>query len=320
MTVLALPVLHDADTAALERLRRHLEEARGAVPPNTARALRGRLRGFARWCAARQLRALPASAETIVSYLAEHGELRAVATLGSDLWAIGWLHRAADLADPTTSHAVRAAHRLLLLARGRRQRQAAPLTFDRLQLLLQGIEQDARGIRDAAMLRLLYDTLCRRSALVQIQVEDIERREDGSGIVLLRRGKTDQAGDGRMKYLRPETMSAIAAWLDVAAIGEGPLFQALDRRGRRSGKPLTDRSVALIVKARAAAAGLDPAGFSGHSTRIGATQDMIAADIDLAAIMQAADWTTPRMPMRYGEKLLPARGAAALLAAKQRGG
>jgi hypothetical protein len=37
---------------------------------------------------------------------------------------------------------------------------------------------------------------------------------------------------------------------------------------------------------------------SGHSIRVGATQDMLALNIDLASVMQAGRWKTTAMPMR----------------------
>jgi hypothetical protein len=42
---------------------------------------------------------------------------------------------------------------------------------------------------------------------------------------------------------------------------------------------------------------------SGHSTRVGATQDLAALDIDLAAITQAGGWKSPRMPLLYARRL-----------------
>jgi hypothetical protein len=54
---------------------------------------------------------------------------------------------------------------------------------------------------------------------------------------------------------------------------------------------------------------------SGHSTRIGATQDLAALDIDLAAIMQAGGWKSTRMPLQYAEKINTARSGMARAAA-----
>jgi hypothetical protein len=56
---------------------------------------------------------------------------------------------------------------------------------------------------------------------------------------------------------------------------------------------------------------------SGHSIRVGATQDLLALNIDLASVMQGGRWKTNRMPMRYGEHVLAARGEMARAAKEQ---
>jgi integrase/recombinase XerD len=54
---------------------------------------------------------------------------------------------------------------------------------------------------------------------------------------------------------------------------------------------------------------------SGHSTRVGATQDLAALDIDLAAITQAGGWKSTRMPLQYAEKIDATRSGMARAAA-----
>jgi hypothetical protein len=54
---------------------------------------------------------------------------------------------------------------------------------------------------------------------------------------------------------------------------------------------------------------------SGHSTRVGATQDLAALDIDLAAITQAGGWKSTRMPLQYAEKIVASRSGMARAAA-----
>jgi hypothetical protein len=56
---------------------------------------------------------------------------------------------------------------------------------------------------------------------------------------------------------------------------------------------------------------------SGHSIRVGATQDMLALNIDLASVMQAGRWKTTVMPMRYGEEVQAGRGGMARMAKAQ---
>ena len=59
------------------------------------------------------------------------------------------------------------------------------------------------------------------------------------------------------------------------------------------------------------------AAISGHSIRVGATQDLLALNIDLASVMQAGRWKSTHMPMRYGEHILAARGGMARAAQAQ---
>jgi hypothetical protein len=54
---------------------------------------------------------------------------------------------------------------------------------------------------------------------------------------------------------------------------------------------------------------------SGHSTRVGATQDLAALDIDLGAITQAGGWKSTRMPLQYAEKIVASRSGMARAAA-----
>ena len=61
-------------------------------------------------------------------------------------------------------------------------------------------------------------------------------------------------------------------------------------------------------------------GLSGHSARVGAAQDMIAAGIELPAILQAGRWKSTAMVNRYGEQLLARRSGAAQLARLQQRG
>ena len=52
------------------------------------------------------------------------------------------------------------------------------------------------------------------------------------------------------------------------------------------------------------------AGVSAHSTRVGLTQDLFSAGEDLAGIMDALRWKTPRMPLLYNRNLAAESGAA----------
>ena len=62
--------------------------------------------------------------------------------------------------------------------------------------------------------------------------------------------------------------------------------------------------------------GMPPAvvdSLSGHSTLVGAAQDVLVAGIELPTILQAGRWKSPAMANRYGERLLARKSAAAHL-------
>jgi integrase len=135
--------------------------------------------------------------------------------------------------------------------------------------------------------------------------------------VLIRRGKTDAEGQGRMAYLSRETVLWLKVWLENAQIENGPIFRRLIG-GAQLGGPLNSGSIAPIFKRVAQWIGMPARAVnrvSGHSTRVGATQDLAALDIDLAAITQAGGWKSTRMPLQYAEKINAARSGMARAAA-----
>jgi hypothetical protein len=108
-------------------------------------------------------------------------------------------------------------------------------------------------------------------------------------------------------------------WLEHAKISERLIFRRLIGRDQ-IGDALHPGSIAPIFKRVAQWIGM-PARFvaevSGHSTGVGAAQDLAELDIDLAAITQAGGWKSPRMPLQYAEKINAARSGMARAARKQ---
>jgi integrase len=105
-----------------------------------------------------------------------------------------------------------------------------------------------------------------------LEVADLTALPDGLRVVI-RRSKTDPDAAGeeiaipRGSQLRP--VETLQAWLSAAAITEGPLFRPVSKGGTVRPLPLGDDGFVRALKRRAAAAGLDPAQFSGHSLRAG---------------------------------------------------
>ena len=89
------------------------------------------------------------------------------------------------------------------------------------------------------------------------------------------------------------------------------------------GDQLDASQVPRIFKAMAERAGLPGEvveGISGHSTRVGAAQDMVASGIEMPAILQSGRWKTTAMVNRYAEHLVARRSGAAQLARLQHRG
>ena len=141
----------------------------------------------------------------------------------------------------------------------------------------------------------------------------------GDGSLLVRRSKTDGEGRGEIVWVGPDTVRLVSGWLDRSGIEDGKLFRSVSKSGR-IGERIDPCQVPRIFKAMAREAGLPEAlvrGFSGHSTRVGAAQDMVAAGIELPAILHAGRWKSTAMVNRYGERLLARRSGAAQLARLQ---
>jgi hypothetical protein len=97
----------------------------------------------------------------------------------------------------------------------------------------------------------------------------------------------------------------LKVWLDRAGITEGVVFRRLIGQSQVGG-PLNPGSIAPIFKRVAQWIGMPQRlvdRVSGYSTRVGATQDLAALDIDLAAITQARGWKSTRMPLQYTERI-----------------
>jgi integrase len=183
--------------------------------------------------------------------------------------------------------------------------------------------------RERALLCVAYDTMARRSELVALGLEDVDFLPDGTGRALIRRSKTDQAGEGSTAYLSRTTVRYLKLWLKTARIKEGAVFRRVigrgtvttDKHGRgRIGERLSVDAIAQAFKRVAKWIGMsedEVSQVSGHSIRVGATQDLLALNIDLASVMQAGRWKTNRMPMRYGEHALAAHGGMARAAEAQ---
>src|SRR6202047_1935658 len=305
-------------TTPLERLREWQGMAEGAYSANTLRAQKADGVIFQAFCEGRGESFLPADPKTIRAFI-EH-EVNAgkkPATVRRYIATIGRAHVGAGLLNPCSGEAVRLALKKMGRETSARQAQARALGWKEIKEFIGGAGQGLRADRERALLCVAYETLARCGELVALEVRDIEFWPNGTGQALIRRGKTDAEGQGRMAYLSRETVKWLKIWLEHGKISEGPVFRRLIGRDE-IGDALHPGSIAPIFKRVAQWIGM-PARFvaevSGHSTRVGAAQDLAELDIDLAAITQAGGWKSTRMPLQYAEKINAARSGMARAAA-----
>lgn len=284
-----------------------VDAARGYVAasrsPATRRAYATDWQAFTAWCATAGVDPLPASPAIVALFLAAEAQAgRKPSTVARRSAAIRYAHKIAGHRVPTTEVAVTDTLAGIRRSHGTKQRQVAPATADRLAAMLDACGTDLRGLRDRALLAIGFGGAFRRSELVALRVEDVLEAPEGLRVTVTR-SKTDQEGAGQeiavLDGPRLRVKAALAAWRAAAGVESGYLFRTVAKANSVQARHITDRSVANIVKQRAAAAGLDPAKFSGHSLRAGFLTSAATSGAGLFAMMAVSRHTSVETVRKY---------------------
>lgn len=314
------PSMHPDSQKAKDTLVQWSAMAKEAYSKNTQRAQRADGAVFQGFCERVGLEFFPAAPMTIRAFIEDCVKVgKKPATVRRYVATIARAHLAAGLTSPCASEPVRLALKEMGQKTSSRQRQALALGWKEIKEFIETAGDGLRADRERALLCVAYDTMARRSELVALNLEEASFMPNGSGTVLIRRSKTDREGQGATAYLSRETVKWLRAWLDSAGVREGAIFRRLVSQNRVGERLHADiiadiyKRVARWIQMPAKQVAL----VSGHSIRIGATQDLLALNIDLASVMQAGRWKSTAMPMRYGEEVLAGRGAMARAASLQ---
>ena len=264
----------------------------------TRRAYRADLEHFADWGGS-----VPATDVQLAGYVAAHAATLSVATLVRRLASISVAHEARGYPNPAKSPLVRATMRGIRRDHGRAQRQARPLLKEDLLAVLAAMGGAPRDLRDRALLLIGFAGGFRRSEIIAIDCNHVERVRQGV-VVTLRKSKTDQEGVGRKLGIplgrsKACPCGALDDWLAIAGISEGPVFRPVDRQGRVASGRLSREAVSIIVKDRIAAAGIDPTGYSGHSLRAGLATSAAMAGVSMLKIRAQTGHASDAMLGRY---------------------
>lgn len=306
------------------RLVRWEAKYRAAKSAATLKAVRADWQVFLTWCERSRVWALPVATEDLVRFLTDQlvlGKKRS--TLDRYVNTVRLIHKGAGLPDPTHTADWALDWQAIVVRLAERNanapKQAEPLRTEHVRQILATLGESPLDLRDAALISLASDTLCRESELAVLTVDTIERAGAGWSVDL-RRSKTDQAGLGTARYCSPAAKARIDTWCESAGIKEGYLFIPVGKGRAFTAPPAEARTpigavqVARILRRRAKRAGV-PVGFlmSGHSGRVGSAIEMLEAGLSVAEVQFAGGWKSPRMVLHYGKQALAGRNAMAQL-------
>lgn len=281
-------------------LERVFARCEGAYADITLRGYRRDLETFASWCEERGETFMPSTSRIVGAFIDDQVRSYSYATIKRRVAAIQFMHRLADLPSPVSSSDVYLALRRAGRTKGRRPKQVRGLTADLLEQILKACPPTLSGLRDAALISVGYDTLCRSAELSWMQVEHVDL---DAQTVYIPRAKNDPFADGRIAGLSERSNELVSRWLQQSHLKQGALFRGLHTAKAGAGS-LETSSIRRIVKVAAKRAGLADAAtdLSGHSMRVGGAQDLMMSSHDTLMIMTAGGWKNVEVVARYVEK------------------
>ncbi len=285
---------------AKDKLRFYL---RNAKAPNTVRTYLSNWKQFEDWCREQGLRSMPADPSTLALFLSQDADEVSSSTLRLRLTAVSKIHELSGHESPAKDPLVRSTWEGIKRMKGVMQVGKAPLLTDDIVAMVHALPDTLQGIRDRALLLVGFAGCFRRSEITALRLEDVRFVKEGL-VVVVKRSKTDQSGEGYKKGIpygqtAACPVKALQLWIECAGLDSGPLFRKIDRHGNIGENPLSGNAIALIVKRTALAAGLDAADYAGHSLRSGLATQAAISGVDEASIVRQGGWKTERMARRY---------------------
>ena len=163
-------------------------------------------------------------------------------------------------------------------------------------------DQSPAGIRDTAILALLYSTGLRREELVSLELEDF------SGGVLRLTGKRNKQ---RTAHVVNGALAALNAWLAVRGLAPGSLFLAIRKGGKICEGFKDAQAIWFIVTKRALEAGVQD--ISPHDFRRTFVSDLLEAGADISTVSKMAGHANVQTTARYDRRPEQAKRQAAEL-------
>ena len=165
------------------------------------------------------------------------------------------------------------------------------------------------GVRDAALLAVLYGSGLRRAEVTALDVADYDRE---TGSLTIRAGKGNKA---RVSYTSEGERQLLEKWLQVreqsAPPASGPLFLPVLKGGHVKLRRLDSRTILVVAQRRAKAAGCKH--LTPHDFRRTMISDLLDAGADLSTVQRLAGHAQVGTTARYDRRGEGAKRKAAEL-------
>lgn len=166
-------------------------------------------------------------------------------------------------------------------------------------------DQSSLGIRDAAVISILFGCGLRREEVTMLDLSDY----DLANTKLLIHGKRSKQ---RIVYLGEGSHAALTDWLEIRGSGTGPLFLPVKRGGNVCyDHRLTPQAIYYILQNRAKRAGVKP--FTPHDLRRTFVSRLLDAGVDIATVAKMAGHSNIQTTARYDRRSDEAKRRAAKL-------
>lgn len=162
---------------------------------------------------------------------------------------------------------------------------------------------DTAGVRDAALIALAYAGGLRRTEIVGLDLEDLDR---DSGELRVRHGKGNKE---RVVYLASSAMRAVLAWVEVRGDWQGALLCPLTRGGRVIDRRPRGQLIYDALRRRAREASVQA--LSPHDFRRTFVSHLLEAGADIATVQKLAGHANVTTTARYDRRGEAARRKAA---------
>lgn len=215
------------------------------------------------------------------SHINKH--LSALRRILKECWRLGLIgaedyHRAIDL-EPV---------------KATREPAGRDVADDELAQLLAVCDDSPLGVRDAAVIAVMYVTGMRRSEAADLTLSSYSAKTRSVRVI----GKGDKE---RTIPIGVAALPWLEAWLRIRGRKPGPLFHPLRKGGKIEPRHMTAQTIADLLDRRGREANLAQA-VKPHDLRRTVIGDLLDTGTDLATVKELAGHVDPRTTARYDRR------------------